>query len=252
MIFLKKDKEFFSYIKKLFVFSALFCLLLLAVSTVCSPFVKTKNEASFIATGLEKEEKPMVILDPGHGGVDSGAVSVSGTEEKNLNLAVAKKIGAFLESAGVEVIYTRENDEMLSSDRGNTRKTKDLLGRVEIAEKHPNAVFVSIHMNTLSIEKYSGIQVFYSDQNSANHPLAQEIQNTAVSLLQPENERKAKNANGKIYILDRIEQPAVLIECGFLSNKNEDLLLQSEEYQSLLAFSVSRPILDFLLISEEI
>ena len=244
---MKKEKKFFSYIRELFGVSALFCLLLLSVSFVSLPLVQKENDVPFVAAASEKEKKPMVILDPGHGGVDSGAVSVSGAEEKNLNLAVAKKIGAFLESAGVEVIYTRETDDMLTSNRGNTRKIKDLLGRVEIAEKYPNAVFVSIHMNTLSIEKYCGIQVFYSDQNSANHPLAQEIQNTAVSLLQPENERKAKNANGKIYILDRIEQPAVLIECGFLSNKNEDLLLQSEEYQSLLAFSISRPILDLIL-----
>ncbi len=251
MIFLNNGIGKYRYIKEIFGFSLFFCTVLILTGAFFRPFVAQDQKEILPASSAKASERPTVILDAGHGGVDSGAVSVSGAEEKHLNLALTKKIGAFLQSAGIDVIYTRNGDEMLTSDRGNSRKTKDLLGRIEIAKEHPKAVFVSIHMNTLPIPKYSGLQVFYSDTNTANHPLAQEIQNTVSALLQPQNSRKAKNAGGKIYILDRIEQPAVLIECGFLSNAEEDQLLQNEEYQSRLAFAVSRPILDFILPSEE-
>ncbi len=236
-----------NYIKELLRFSLFLSLAIFLSSALFSPVINKNIGKEVIPVAAENTPRPRVILDAGHGGVDSGAVSVSGAEEKNLNLAVVKKMAVFLESAGVEVIYTRQTDEMLTSERGATRKTKDLLGRTEVANKYPDAVFVSIHMNTLPVEKYAGLQVFYTDKNDANRPLAQVMQNTVVSLLQPENNRKAKNADGKIYILDRIKQPALLIECGFLSNKNEDILLQSEDYQDRLAFAISRPILDFIL-----
>ena len=245
----KNEKK--RYAKEILSFSVFFCMVLIFAGTVFRPILITDNKNESVPTSAITLEKPTVILDAGHGGVDSGAVSVSGAEEKNLNLEVTKKIGSFLESAGIQVIYTRSNDEMLTSDREVSRKTKDLLGRIEIAKSNPKATFISIHMNTLPLERYSGLQVFYSDKNTANHPLAQEIQNTVISLLQPQNSRKAKDSDGKIYILDRISQPAVLIECGFLSNREEDQLLQNEGYQSRLAFAISRPILDFVLPTEE-
>lgn len=204
-----------------------------------------------LPAGAKLANIPTVILDPGHGGVDSGAVSLTGAEEKNLNLALAKKLGAFLEDGGIRVIYTRTEDELLSSARGNTRKTKDLMGRVEIAETHPEALFISLHMNTLPIEKYRGLQTFYSEQNSENKTLAEEIQKTVSSLLQPENTRKAKNTNGLVFILDRIRQPAVLIESGFLTNNEEARLLEDEIYQRKLAFAISRPILQYMQKTEE-
>ncbi len=212
--------------------------------------------SNLFGKGLHNESKtvssdeiplPTVILDAGHGGLDSGAVSILGDEEKNLNLSVTKKLGAFLESAGIRVIYTRTEDVMLeSSHNSGSRKTQDLLGRVELARKEEDALFVSIHMNTLPVEKYKGLQVFYTDRNDANRALAQVIQNTVCSVLQPDNNRKAKDAQGKIFILDRLEEPAVLIECGFLTNREEAALLKDEAYQTKLAYVLSRPILDFV------
>ena len=120
------------------------------------------------------------------------------------------------------------------------------MGRVEMARAHPEALFVSIHMNTLPIEKYRGLQVFYSDRNGTSRALAQVLQNTVKTSFQKENNRQAKDARGNIYILDRIAQPAVLIECGFLTNKEEALLLKDEIYQAKLAYVLSRPILDYL------
>ena len=231
-------------------FSVFFSATVLLVSAFFYQFMPQATNISLPA-GSSPSNVPTVILDPGHGGVDSGAVSVTGAEEKNLNLALAKKVGSFLEAGGIRVIYTRTEDTLLSSERGNSRKTKDLLGRVEIAGSHPNALFVSLHMNTLPIEKYRGLQSFYSDRNGKSEELAKSIQSTVSSLLQPENNRKAKMTNGNVYILDRIDQPSVLIECGFLTNNEEARLLEDPLYQNKLAFTISRPILWYMQKSEE-
>ena len=220
---------------------------LLALAFLFSPLLGRSASSDDVAVSAEGQKQPTVILDAGHGGMDSGAVSVFGDEEKHLNLAVAKKLGAFLENAGVHVIYTRSEDVMLEYENsGGSRKTRDLMQRVEIAKNNPEAVFISIHMNTLPIEKYKGLQVFYTELNDANRALAQVTQNTVRSYLQKDNNRIAKDAEGKIYILDRIHQPAILVECGFLSNHEEATLLKDEEYQAKLACVLAHPILDFL------
>lgn len=230
--------------------SVLFAILLTSsILLLASFFSSLFAESREVEVPAFSEEGglPTVILDAGHGGLDSGAVSVYGDEEKHLNLEVAKKLGAFLENGGVRVIYTRTEDEMLESEtKAGSKKTRDLLARVELAKKYPEALFVSLHMNTLPIEKYKGLQVFYTDRNDANRALAQVMQNSVSSSLQTENSRKAKNAEGKIYILDRIDQPAILIECGFLTNKEEAALLKNDEYQAKLSYVLSRSILDFL------
>lgn len=228
-------------------FSTVLTATLLALAFLFSPLLEKSISSDAIPVSAEGKKTPTVILDAGHGGMDSGAVSVFGDEEKHLNLAVTKKLGAFLENAGVRVIYTRSEDVMLQSENAvGSRKTRDLMKRVEIAKNNPEAVFVSIHMNTLPIEKYKGLQVFYTEQNDANRALAQVIQNTVRSTLQQDNNRVAKDAEGKIYILDRINQPAILIECGFLSNREETTLLKDEAYQAKLAYVLAHPILDFL------
>ncbi len=228
-------------------FGIVLTVCLLSLAAIFTNLIENINQSKTKPVFADEPDPPTVILDAGHGGIDSGAVSVYGDEEKNLNLALTQKLGAFLESAGIHVIYTRTDDSMLeSAGKAGSRKTRDLLGRVECARKEPNALFVSIHMNTLPIERYKGTQIFYTDRNDANRALAQVMQNTVSSALQPENTRKAKDAEGKIYILDRLDQPAVLVECGFLTNKEEAALLKEDIYQSKLAYVLSRPILDFL------
>ncbi len=188
-------------------------------------------------------ERPTVILDPGHGGIDGGTVSASGVLEKDLNLCVSKILGEFLEAEGCQVIYTRTDDVLLDSGSSSSRKVRDLTARVKVAKDYPNAVFVSIHMNYLPQPQYSGLQVFYDDKNAANTALALSVQNDVRRYLQPENHREIKEHIGRIFLLDRIESPAVLIECGFLSNSREADLLCSKEYQQKLAFILSRSIL---------
>ena len=189
MIFLRGKKNF-SYAGQTFVFALILSVSLLSVCAVFYRFDPLREKGDLTASAGETDT-PSVILDAGHGGMDSGAVSVLGDEEKDLNLEMVKKLGAFLEAGGVRVIYTRTEDEMLSSQREGSRKTKDLIRRVEIASENPDAIFVSVHMNTLPIEKYAGFQVFYADRNSGNRALAQVMQNTVCSLVQPDNHRKA-------------------------------------------------------------
>lgn len=226
------------------VFSILLITILLMLVRA---FYQYEEKSAVPSQSIQADSRPVVILDPGHGGMDSGAVSVFGVEEKDLNLAVAEKLGKFLEAGGVRVLYTRTEDAMLSSERTSSKKMGDLMGRVEFAEKYPEAFFVSIHMNTLPIEKYSGLQVFFEKGNELNHPFALTVQNDAKALLQPENNREVKDAGGKIYVLERIKNPAILVECGFLSNREEAARLADDQYQNKLAYTLSRSILNFAL-----
>ncbi len=236
------------FLGKTVLFSVFLIVLILLFSDLFQRFQKKESLPTFCDSQIEKH--PTVILDAGHGGMDSGAVSVLGEEEKNINLAVVKKIGAFLEEAGICVLYTRTEDVMLTSEKTSSKKAGDLLARVELAKENPEAVFISIHMNTLPIEKYKGLQVFYSDNHSTSRVLAQQIQNDAKQLLQKDNNRNAKNAMSSIYILDRITTPAVLVECGFISNHEEASLLVQEDYQKQLAFVISRSVISFMLQKE--
>jgi len=241
--------------------SAFFLLILFATisllsflfvkGTGFSPFFPFPKEVGAELPSGSKALSPQIILDAGHGGEDPGAISVLGTKEKDLNLAVTKKVGEFLEALGIRVEYTRLDDCMLSDGNTSSKKSSDLRARVEIAKQFPDATFVSIHMNTLPIEKYSGLQVFYSNQSGAAKALALTVQSDVRLLLQPENHREAKDSGGSIYVLDRIGKDSVLIECGFLSNRREAELLTQEEYQNKLAFVLSRSLANYLIQKEE-
>lgn len=244
-----KGKTAAFLIKTVF-FSVSFIILIFIATGIFRYFEKKYGADTPTAAAGVTDNRPTVVLDAGHGGMDSGTVSVLGDEEKHINLSVVQKLGEFLEQSGIRVVYTRTEDAMLESDKTASRKMADLIARVDMAKCFPNATFVSIHMNALPIEKYKGLQVFYSSANDRSKVLALQIQNDTHALLQPDNNRKIKDAEGSIYILDRIPNPAVLVECGFLSNYEEAALLKNEEYQAKLAFSISRSLISFLLQKE--
>ncbi|MBR2722175.1 MAG: N-acetylmuramoyl-L-alanine amidase [Clostridia bacterium] len=183
--------------------------------------------------------RPMVVvLDAGHGGEDGGAVSASGIYEKDLNLAIAKKLEALLTANGIRVVMTRTDDRLLydpNSDYHGRKKVLDLAARRRIAEETEGCVFVSIHMNAYPQESSSGLQVWYSRNHESSHMLAQHVQELVRQELQPDNHRRIKAATSSIYLLHHLHCPAVLIECGFLSNAREAALLASEDYQDRLA-----------------
>ncbi len=187
-----------------------------------------------------------VVIDAGHGGRDGGAVADDdGTLEKDLNLAVAKKLAAMLRLARIEVVMTRETDIELASPDSSHKKRDDLTARLNMTKGLENAIFVSIHMNKYPVAKYSGLQVYYSEGNAHSLTLAEQIQKDSL-VLNPGNSRGVKAAGDAIYLLSHMEIPAVLVECGFLSNYEEKELLKSEGYQMKLAASLFCSVLAYI------
>lgn len=206
-----------------------------------------RNNAGYIAA-ISEESKKTVILDAGHGGEDPGAIGNGNVYEKNLNLEIAFKLGEYLSSAGYNVVYTRTDDKLLYTEEQNIkgmRKINDLKNRVNIANSYDDAIFVSIHMNFYGAAECSGLQVYYSASNARSRICAESIQSEVVKRLQPSNRRKAKNAEN-LYLLENSINPAVLIECGFLSNSDECKKLSEKEYQKELSFAILCGIIEYM------
>ena len=188
-----------------------------------------------------------VVLDAGHGGEDGGAVSDSGIYEKDLNLAVALQVRDLLVANGIEVVMTRTTDTLLydrNEDYHGRKKALDLAARRKIGEETEGAIFVSIHMNAYPLPQYSGLQVWYSKNDAQSRVIADAIQSRVQGTLQPENNRKTKSATGSIYLLHHLTCPAVLVECGFLSNAAEAQRLNTPDYQKQLALLITLAIME--------
>ena len=184
----------------------------------------------------------VVILDPGHGGRDGGAVSVTGKAEKGLNLSVALRVRDILEAAGAEVYLTRTEDVMPSAGiAGMSAKMNDLAFRAEFAKQYPEAVFVSIHMNKFSDGSCRGAQIWYAP-GEESHALAEALRESLLTV-RPDNRRTCREADSSIWLLGHLSVPAVLVECGFLSHPEEAVLLEEEAYQTRLALALARGIL---------
>lgn len=190
-------------------------------------------------------DKPTIIIDAGHGGEDGGAVSVTGTLEKDLNLKIAEKLNSFLMSAGYNTKMTRQSDELVLSDSDKYSKHLDLKNRADVFNSSQNNIAISIHQNKFTQNQYYGTQIFYSANNPKSEMLAKNIKNSVVTLLQNENTRECKKAGSEILILNNSTVPTVLVECGFLSNEAEAKLLENEEYQNKIAYSIFLGILEF-------
>ena len=206
------------------------------------------NAAEVLFTNAEAENQKTIIVDAGHGGFDGGAVADDGTPEKDINLNIALKLASMLRFHGYNVIMTRTADtgtELDSSETIANRKKSDMGERLRIINENPDAVFVSVHLNKFTSSSAKGAQVFYSPNNMSSMELGQSLQKTIKELIQPENERTIKKATKSTYLLYKAEIPAVIVECGFLSNKGELALLKSDEYQSKMAFAVLCGILNY-------
>lgn len=190
----------------------------------------------------EEEKRKIILVDPGHGGMDGGAVSKNGTVEKDINLSIGKKLKTEFEKSGYKVYMTREEDKGLYEDTGTIRKKKreDLANRCKLKEELNADMFLSIHLNMFPQSKYSGAQVWYSSYEDSKK-LANIIQNTLREELDPNNNRKEKPALDSYRILrDGYKAPAVIIECGFLSNPEEEAKLKSDEYQQKIAEAIAK------------
>ena len=186
-------------------------------------------------------QTPLVILDAGHGGTDGGSSSPGGTKESDINLQVTLKTDAVLGLLGEETLLVRDSDKDLSDAGAETisqKKVTDIRNRVSLINAHPEAVLVSIHQNTYPEQKYYGAQVFYGAVGESMQ-LAQQLQENLIRCVDPTNQRKAKTISPDVYLMKHIEVPGVLIECGFLSNPEEEAKLESEGYQKQLAVTIA-------------
>lgn len=226
-------------------FSLLLGILLMIFTAVTQHFSPPKTAAA----DVPPTQTFTVVLDPGHGGEDGGAVGKNGVLEKELNLSIVQKMEQKLKDMGISVICTRTEDILLydrNEDYKGRKKMLDLAARLKIANDTQNAIFVSIHMNSFPQTQYSGLQVYYSKNDFRSTDLANQIQNAVREQLQPTNSRKTKQASSNIYLLDRITAPAVLIECGFLSNAEECAKLSTEEYRDELASVLAKALADYV------
>ncbi len=193
-------------------------------------------------------EKPVITIDAGHGGADGGCVSVNGAVEKNINLNILLTLRDTMTVMGYDVNCTRESDVSIH-DKGveglKNQKLSDMKNRLAIFGKYSDGISVSIHQNQFTDSKYSGAQMFYSEKNPEGEQLAKIMQERFRSVLQPENERVAKAVGDDLYLLDNTINPAVMIECGFLSNPDEAAKLESEEYQKQVAFTIMTGIKEY-------
>ena len=229
--------------KMLPVYGIAVCLILF-----CSLFAS--QSVTVLAGAFEDIESPglpVIVLDPGHGGEDGGAVSANGVRESGLNLEISLRTRDLLRFLGIPVVMTRETDLSIHSPEAVTvseKKISDLKNRVALVSGTENPILVSIHQNMFAESKYYGTQLFYADSDPSRQ-LAEELQALFAAELDPSNHRRAKPCEN-VYLLSRISCPGVLVECGFLSNPKEEALLQSAEYQKKVAAVLAAGLMDSL------
>ncbi len=186
-----------------------------------------------------------VIIDAGHGGEDGGAVSITGIAESQINLAIACKLEAVLALYGIAPQMLRREDISLHDSTAATlreKKVSDLHNRVSMVQAAEDPLLISIHQNTYPEKRYHGAQVFYAP-TSGSKELAQQVQQSLREYLDPGNMREIKQIPDTVYLMNHIHCPAVLVECGFLTNPEEEILLRQDSYQQKLAASLASAIL---------
>ena len=227
-------------------------MLLGAIVCICAAAVFSDEQgvkpasAGMVSTAFER---PLLIIDAGHGGADGGCVAADGTPEKGINLSILQTMRDTAAVMGYDVVCTRESDVSIH-DEGITglskQKKSDMDNRLAIINKYENAVAVSIHQNQFTDPKYSGAQMFYSKKSEAAHALAESIKGRIVATLQPENERETKPVGDELFLLNNAKCPMVMAECGFLSNEGEAQRLESPVYQKHMALTILFGVNDYI------
>lgn len=187
-----------------------------------------------IAQSMPVKREYTFVIDAGHGGIDGGATSCTGVLESSINLEIALRLGDLMRFLGYDVVMIRTTDESIHT-QGTTiaqKKVSDLKERVRIVNETENGILISIHQNTFPDSRYGGAQVFYS-ANDLSRKIAKTVQGSLVAFLNPDSNRQCKKASG-VYLMEHINRPGVLIECGFLSNPEEEAKLRSPDYQKKL------------------
>jgi len=206
----------------------------------------TQSEA-MPAFHVQEREFPVYVLDAGHGGEDGGAVSADGSKESDVNLAVTLDLDELLRFLGYNTVLTRREDASVCSEEAETlreKKASDLKNRAALVNSVPGAVLVSIHQNSLpSVPSVHGAQVFYAN-TALSDTLAACLQSVLNQTVNQGNEKHEKKIDPTIYLMKKAECPAVLVECGFMSNSAEAAMLQKPDYQKKLAVVIAAGLLD--------
>lgn len=185
-----------------------------------------------VVTPVSEDAADYLLIDAGHGGFDGGAVAPDGTCEKQINLDVALNLRDMLSVCGITTLMTRETDTALADT-----KSGDMQRRLALYEGA--SAVIAIHQNTFSIPRYSGTQTFYSPSNASGIELAESVQGSVVKHLQTDNHRPVKPISEGVFLMQNTTAPAVLVECGFLSNPEELTKLKDTDYQRKMAWSIA-------------
>ena len=201
--------------------------------------LKLKEDRSISAVFSSPVKEKIIVIDAGHGGFDPGAVSDSGTREDEINLKIANKLRRHLKDQGAKVVMTRKTDGALGKN-----KREDMKKRVEIIKNSNADIVISIHLNKFHQSKYYGARTFYMAGSQEGQKLAQCIQTKLIDILDRGNTRQIK-AVSDLLILKAGQAPSVVVECGFLSNPQEERLLKTDEYQEQVAWAIYCGIMDY-------
>ncbi len=226
--------------------------IVMAVILLVSMYFVARESAAYVnadkvISGKSKgsSEEICVVIDAGHGGADPGKVGINGALEKDLNLQIANRLKKFLEAQDIKVVMTRTDEGGLYDENASNKKVQDMKRRIAIIEEAQPKIVVSIHQNSYQEEYVHGAQVFYYTGSETGKALAKLIQNRFVISVDPENKREAK-ANDSYYLLKKTSVPIVIVECGFLSNREEAEKLKTEIYQEKAAWAVHMGVLQYL------
>lgn len=198
-----------------------------------------------ITMEAKREQQRTVVIDPGHGGADPGKVGINGALEKDINLAISKRLVKLLEANGVKVITTRDEDVGLYEEGDANKKVVDLNNRLHIMEEEKPDLIVSLHQNSYSSEAINGAQIFYYKTSKEGAKIANIFQTSLVHTLDPSNHRVEKG-NDSYFLLKKTSFPIVIVECGFLSNQAEADLLITTDYQEKVAWAIHLGIMEYL------
>ena len=219
---------------------------LLVIATVLSAVFWGSRAVTVISETRPIERNHCIVIDAGHGGEDGGATSCTGKLESAFNLEIALRLRDLFHLLGYETKMIRTGDISVYT-KGETiaqKKVSDLKERARIINETDNGILVSIHQNQFSDSRYYGAQVFYAGTEGSDR-LAKSMQDMFVQTLNPGSTRKSKRAEG-IYLMEHIECTGVLVECGFLSNPEEEARLRQPEYQKMLCCVVSTSVCEYL------
>lgn len=231
---------FYMNTKKLLILAILIVVLIIGIYTI------NNNKETIQIVSLPVSGKT-IVLDAGHGQPDSGAENSTGITEESINLKITKKVQSLLEQSGCKVVLTRSDENGiydLASKTLREKKVSDIKNRVKIGNESSADAFISIHLNKIEQSQYYGWQTFFKTNNEKSEQLAKSIQQELNSSIQRENKREALKITGK-YIIEHVEIPITIVECGFLSNPEEAELLQQDEYQNKLAWGIYNGIMDY-------